>query len=69
MPTEAGVYLRLRCTSPDLKKLFTDLGIKAMTSGFMNARLDADGTIANVSKDVNPDLFFVRPTHLKISTY
>ena len=32
----------------DLKKLFTDLGIKAMTSGFVNARLDADGTVADL---------------------
>jgi autotransporter translocation and assembly factor TamB len=29
--------------------MFTDLGIKAMTSGFMNARLDADGTIENLN--------------------
>jgi autotransporter translocation and assembly factor TamB len=33
----------------DLKRLFDDLGIKAMTSGIANARLDASGTIADLN--------------------
>jgi len=49
IPSSGKVSAILQSQDLDLKKLFTDLGIKAMTSGFMNARLDADGTIANLN--------------------
>jgi translocation-and-assembly-module (TAM) inner membrane subunit TamB-like protein len=49
IPSSGKVSATLQSQDLDLKKLFTDLGIKAMTSGFMNARLDADGTIANLN--------------------
>jgi hypothetical protein len=49
IPSSGKVSAIFQAQDVDLKKLFTDLGIKAMTSGFMNARLDADGTIANLN--------------------
>jgi autotransporter translocation and assembly factor TamB len=48
IPSSGKVSATLQSQDLDLKKLFTDLGIKAMTSGFVNARLDADGTIADL---------------------
>jgi hypothetical protein len=49
IPSSGKVSATFQSQDLDLKKLFTDLGIKAGTSGFMNARLDADGTIANLN--------------------
>src|SRR5207248_10119630 len=37
----------------DLKKLFSDLGIKAGTSGTLNASLDADGTIGDLNASLS----------------
>jgi autotransporter translocation and assembly factor TamB len=48
IPSSGKVSATFQTQDLDLKKLFTDLGIKAMTSGFVNARLDADGTIADL---------------------
>jgi hypothetical protein len=48
IPSSGKVSATFQSQDLDLKKLFADLGIKAMTSGFMNARLDADGTIADL---------------------
>src|SRR5438128_4333161 len=48
IPSSGKVSATFQSENLDLKKLFTDLGIKAMTSGFVNARLDADGTIADL---------------------
>ena len=48
IPSSGKVSATFQSRDLDLKKLFTDLGIKAMTSGFVNARLDADGTIADL---------------------
>jgi TamB, inner membrane protein subunit of TAM complex len=44
----------------DLKKLFGDLGIKAMTSGFVNARLDANGTIADLKARLDVQIRDIR---------
>ncbi len=48
IPSSGKVSAIFQSQDLDLKKLFTDLGIKAMTSGFLNARLDADGTVADL---------------------
>jgi hypothetical protein len=48
IPSSGKVSATFQSQDLDLKKLFTDLGIKAMTSGFVNARLDADGTIGDL---------------------
>jgi hypothetical protein len=48
IPSLGKVSATFQSENLDLKKLFDDLGIKAMTSGFVNARLDADGTIADL---------------------
>jgi hypothetical protein len=49
IPSSGKVSATFQSQDLDLKKLFTDLGINARTSGFMNARLDAVGTIANLN--------------------
>jgi len=48
IPSSGKVSATFQSQDLDLKKLFDDLGIKAMTSGFVNARLDADGTVADL---------------------
>jgi hypothetical protein len=48
IPSSGKVSATFQSQDLDLKKLSTDLGVKIMTSGFMNARLDADGTIADL---------------------
>ena len=52
IPSSGKVFATVQSENLDLKKLFSDLGIKAGTSGTLNARLDADGTI----KDLNASL-------------
>ena len=48
IPSSGKVSATFQSENLDLKKLFDDLRIKAMTSGFVNVRLDADGTIADL---------------------
>jgi autotransporter translocation and assembly factor TamB len=48
IPSSGKVSATFQSQDLDLKKLFDDLGIKAMTSGFVNARLDADGTVGDL---------------------
>jgi autotransporter translocation and assembly factor TamB len=48
IPSSGKVSAMFQSQDLDLKKLFDDLGIKAMTSGFVNARLDADGTVGDL---------------------
>jgi autotransporter translocation and assembly factor TamB len=47
------VFATIQSENLDLKKLFTDLGIKAGTSGTLNARVDANGTIADLNASLN----------------
>ncbi len=49
IPSSGKVSATFQSQDLDLKRLFDDLGIKAMTSGFVNARLDADGTLADLN--------------------
>jgi hypothetical protein len=49
IPTSGKVFATIQSENLDLKKLFSDLGIKAGTSGILNARLDADGTIGDLN--------------------
>src|SRR5581483_1453316 len=49
IPPSGKVLATVQSENLDLKKLFTDLGIKAGTSGILNARLDADGTIGDLN--------------------
>ena len=49
IPSSGKVSATLQFQDLDLKRLFDELGIKAMTSGFMNARLDAGGTISDLN--------------------
>ncbi|MBO0695985.1 MAG: translocation/assembly module TamB domain-containing protein, partial [Verrucomicrobia bacterium] len=54
IPSSGKVFATIQSENLDLKKLFSDLGIQAGTSGALNARVDADGTIGdlNASLDV-----------------
>ena len=47
------VFATIQSENLDLKKLFSDLGIKAGTSGTLNARLDANGTIGDLNASLN----------------
>jgi len=49
IPSSGKVFATIQSENLDLKKLFGDLGIKAGTSGTLNARLDADGTIGDLN--------------------
>ncbi len=49
IPSSGKVFATIQSENLDLKKLFGDLGIKAGTSGALNARLDADGTIEDLN--------------------
>jgi hypothetical protein len=49
IPSSGKVSATVQSKNLDLKKLFDDLGVKAMTSGILNARLDAQGTIADLN--------------------
>ena len=47
IPSSGKVSATFQSENLDLKKLFDDLGIKARTSGILNAKLDAQGTVAD----------------------
>jgi len=52
IPSSGKVFATIQSENLDLKKLFSDLGIKAGTSGTLNARLDANGTIGDLNASV-----------------
>jgi hypothetical protein len=47
IPSSGKVSATFQSENLDLKKLFNDLGVKARTSGILNAKLDAQGTVAD----------------------
>jgi len=49
IPSSGKVSATIQSENLDLKKLFDDLGLNAKTSGIVNAKLDADGTIADLN--------------------
>jgi TamB, inner membrane protein subunit of TAM complex len=49
IPSSGKVFATVQSENLDLKRLFSDLGIKPGTSGTLNARLDADGTIGDLN--------------------
>jgi len=49
IPSSGKVFATIQSENLDLKKLFSDLGIKAGTSGTLSARLDANGTIGDLN--------------------
>ncbi len=53
IPSSGKVFATIQSENLDLKKLFGDLGIKGGTSGILNARLDADGTIGDLNASLN----------------
>jgi hypothetical protein len=53
IPSSGKVFATIQSENLDLKKLFGDLGIKAGTSGTLNARLDAEGTIGDLNASLS----------------
>jgi autotransporter translocation and assembly factor TamB len=53
IPSSGKVFATIQSENLDLKKLFSDLGIKAGTSGTLNARLDANGTIGDLNASLS----------------
>ena len=49
VPSSGKVAAIMQSENLDLKKVFDDLGFDAKTSGVVNAKLDADGTIGDVN--------------------
>jgi autotransporter translocation and assembly factor TamB len=49
IPSSGNVSAIVQSENLDLKRLAQDLGIKAITSGIVNARLDASGTVADLN--------------------
>ena len=49
VPSSGKVSATIQSENLDLKRLFDDLGLDAKTSGVVNAKLNADGTIADLS--------------------
>jgi hypothetical protein len=49
VPSSGKVSATFQSENLDLKKLFDDLGIKPAMSGIVNARLDAQGTVADLN--------------------
>jgi autotransporter translocation and assembly factor TamB len=47
IPSSGKVSATFQSENLDLKKFFDDLGVKAKTSGILNARIDAQGTVAD----------------------
>ncbi len=60
VPSSGKVSATFQSENLDLKKLFDDLGIKAMTSGIMNARLDAQGTVADLNARLDVQMHDLR---------
>jgi autotransporter translocation and assembly factor TamB len=60
IPSSGKVSATFQSENLDLKRLFDDLGIKAMTSGIANARLDAGGTIADLNARLDVQIRDIR---------
>src|SRR5882724_10668281 len=60
IPPSGKVSATFQSENLDLKRLFDDLGIKAMTSGIANARLDAGGTIADLNARLDMQIRDIR---------
>jgi autotransporter translocation and assembly factor TamB len=48
-PSNGKVVANFQSENLDIKKVFEDLGVKPMASGIFNAKLDAQGTIADLT--------------------
>jgi hypothetical protein len=49
VPSNGKVSATFQSENLDIKKLFEDVGVKPMTSGTLNVKLDAQGTIADLN--------------------
>ncbi|PYL26251.1 MAG: hypothetical protein DMF37_02820, partial [Verrucomicrobia bacterium] len=49
IPSNGKVSATFQSDNLDIKKVFNDLGVKPMASGIFNAKLDAQGTIADLT--------------------
>jgi TamB, inner membrane protein subunit of TAM complex len=53
IPSSGKVFATIQSENLDLKKLASDLGIKPITSGMLNIRLDAQGTIEDLNASLS----------------
>jgi hypothetical protein len=53
VPSSGKVFAVFQSENLDIRRLFEDLGVKAMTSGTLGARLDAEGTIGDLNARLN----------------
>ena len=74
-PSDGKVTATFQSENLDLKKIFDDLGLPAAASGFINVKMQADGTLADLrarldldARDLrNPKLSNVDPATLRVS--
>jgi len=64
IPSSGKVFATIQSENLDLKKLFSDLGTKPMTSGTLNARLDAQGTIGDLNARLDVQMRDLRSEQL-----
>src|SRR6266700_2720358 len=60
IPSSGKVSATIQSENLDLKKLFDDLGLNAKTSGIVNAKLDADGTITDLNARLDLQIHDIR---------
>jgi hypothetical protein len=53
IPLSGKVFAVFQSENLDIKRFFEDVGVKAVTSGMLSARLDAQGTIADLDARLN----------------
>ena len=53
VPSSGKVFAVFQSENLDIKRFFEDVGVKAMTSGTLSARFDAQGTIADLDARLN----------------
>ena len=60
IPSSGKVSATVQSENLDLKELFDDLGLDAKTSGIVNAKLDADGTITDLNARLDLQIHDIR---------
>jgi hypothetical protein len=64
VPSSGKVFAVFQSENLDIKRLFEDIGVKAPASGMLGARLDAQGTIADLNARLNVQMRDLRSEQL-----
>jgi autotransporter translocation and assembly factor TamB len=72
VPSSGKVTVTFQAENLDIRKLFEDIGVKAMASGTLNAKLDAKGTVADLNARLDVQMRDLRSEgwpHLEPATF